>query len=119
MVPVAMSCTAMIETASSGGGHAGRGGRGDDTLLGGAGADELDGGTGNDLVDGDTGDDLIEGGTGDDEVLGDSGNDTMIGMIGSDDFDRIYVAGGTGNFIDAGKGSDSDDDIIDYGETTI
>lgn len=60
---------------------------------------------------------FFDGGDGFNQIFAsDAGNSTILG---GDDFDRIYVAGGTGNFVDAGTGSDSNDDIIDYGETTI
>ena len=60
---------------------------------------------------------FFDGGDGFNQIFAsDAGNSTIVG---GDDFDRIYVAGGTGNFVDAGTGSDSNDDIIDYGETTI
>lgn len=60
---------------------------------------------------------FFDGGDGFNQIFAsDAGNSTIVG---GDDFDRIYVAGGTGNFVDAGTGSDSNDDIIDYGETTL
>ena len=60
---------------------------------------------------------FFDGGDGFNQIFAsDAGNSTILG---GDDFDRIYVAGGTGNFVDAGTGSDRNDDIIDYGETTI
>jgi hypothetical protein len=60
---------------------------------------------------------FFDGGDGFNQIFAsNAGNSTIVG---GDDFDRIYVAGGTGNFVDAGTGSDSNDDIIDYGETTL